>query len=302
MVTPGYDLKTQAWISRDQTINLYLSLRLHSQFYIPHPFLQDIIQCIMVIDVKVDVSAGQIIIPYPPTPQNSLFFYIDDQIQVQFDDEKGFVLQPRSVIVGPQITPVKIDINQRHKAVRVGFQPGGLHRMLGLSLHEMVDGNYDAADVFGNKMRAVQMQLQEAEGFDAIKDVVEQFLLTQLIHTKPLLAFDHAMLQLVKHGGSLPIEKLAADSCLSLRQFERVCKQRIGMPPKLFARIIRFSKAYRLHENSAAKSWTSIAHECGYFDQMHFIRDFKEFAGVTPRIIGKELEQLPVRLQASMKL
>ena len=94
----------------------------------------------MVIDVKVDASAGQVIVPYPPTPQNSLFFYINDQIQVQFDDEKGFVLQPRSVIVGPQLTPVKIDINQRHKAVRVGFQPGGLHRMLGLSLHEMVDG------------------------------------------------------------------------------------------------------------------------------------------------------------------
>jgi AraC-like DNA-binding protein len=275
---------------------------LQTQFYIPHPLLQDLIQCIMVIDVNVDASAGQVIIPYPPTPQNSLFFYIGDPIQVQFDDEKGFVLQPRSVIVGPQLTPVKIDINQRHKAVRVGFQPGGLHRMLGLSLHEMIDGNYNAADVFGNKMNAVQMQLQEADGFAAIKEVVEQFLLTQLVDTKPLLAFDHAMLQLVHYSGNLPIEKLASISCLSLRQFERVCKQRIGMPPKLFARITRFSKAYRLYENSSHKSWTSIAHECGYFDQMHFIRDFKEFAGVTPRSIEKELEQLPVRLQAAMKL
>jgi AraC-like DNA-binding protein len=186
--------------------------------------------------------------------------------------------------------------------VRVGFQPGGLHRMLGLSLHEMIDGNYNAADVFGNKMRTVQMQLQEAEDFDAIKNVVEQFLLEQLLRAKPFLPFDNAMLELVKCDGNLSIEKTASLSCLSLRQFERVCKQRIGMPPKLFARIIRFSKAYRLYENSSAKSWTSIAHECGYFDQMHFIRDFKEFAGVTPRIIEKELEQLPVRLQASMKL
>jgi len=275
---------------------------LHTQFYIPHPLLQDLIQCIMVIDVNVDASAGRVVVPYPPTPQNSLFFYISDQIQVQFDDEKGFVLQPRSVIVGPQLTPVKIDINQRHKAVRVGFHPGGLHRMLGLSLYEMVDGNYNAADVFGNTMKKVQEQLQEAVGFDAIKNVVEQFLLDRLLHTTPFLPFDHAMLQLVKHHGNLSIEKTASLSCLSLRQFERVCKQRIGMPPKLFARITRFSKAYRLYENSSHKSWTSIAHECGYFDQMHFIRDFKEFAGVTPRIIEKELDQLPVRLQASMKL
>jgi hypothetical protein len=51
-----------------------------------------------------------------------------------------FALQPRSVIVGPQLTRVTIDINRSHKAVRVGFHPGGLHRLLGISMAEMVDG------------------------------------------------------------------------------------------------------------------------------------------------------------------
>ncbi len=275
---------------------------MQTQFYIPHPLLRGFIQCIMVIDVKVAASAGPVVIPYPPTPQNSLFFYIDDPIQVQFDDTGGFVLQPRSVIVGPQLTPVKIDINQSHKAVRVGFHPGGLYRFLGFSLHEMVDGNYNAADIFGNAMQRVQQQLQEAGDFDAIKEVVEQFLLQRLQSLKPVLPFDQAMLQLMKHNGNTPIEEIASLSCLSLRQFERVCKQRIGLPPKLFARIIRFSKAYRLRENFPLISWTSIAHECGYFDQMHFIRDFKQFARVAPGIIEKELEQAPVRLQGSMRL
>jgi len=57
-----------------------------------------------------------------------------------------------------------------------------------------------------------------------------------------------------------------------------------------------------LRENFPALSWTSIAHECGYFDQMHFIRDFKQFAGMLPGIIEKELAHLPVRMQASLKL
>jgi AraC-like DNA-binding protein len=256
----------------------------------------------MVIDVKVDVSQNPVVIPYPPTPQNSIFFYINDPIQVQFDDAPEFVLQPRSVIVGPQLTPVKIDINQSHKAVRVGFHPGGLYRFLGFSLHEMIDGNYDAADVFGNDMQRLHQQLQEADVFDAIKEVVEQFLLQHLTQLKPVLPFDQAMLQLMKHNGNVTIEEIASMSCLSLRQFERVCKQRIGMPPKLFARIIRFSKAYRLRENFPLKNWTAIAHECGYYDQMHFIRDFKEFARVAPGILEKELEQLPVRLQGAMRL
>jgi AraC-like DNA-binding protein len=166
----------------------------------------------------------------------------------------------------------------------------------------MVDGNYNAADVFGNEMQRLNEQLQEALDFDSIKNVVEQFLVQYLQKIKPVLPFDQAMLQLMKYDGNLPIEKIASQSCLSLRQFERVCKQRIGIPPKLFARIIRFSKAYRMRENLPSKTWTSIAHECGYFDQMHFIRDFKEFAGVAPGIIEKELEMVPVRLQGSMRL
>ena len=116
------------------------------------------------------------------------------------------------------------------------------------------------------------------------------------------MPFDKAMLELVRSEGSISIEKIASLACLSLRQFERVSKERIGLPPKLFARIIRFSKAYRIRESSPDISWTKIAHECNYFDQMHLIRDFKQFAGVAPGVIEKELDGLPIRLQASLRL
>ncbi|MBL7709805.1 MAG: AraC family transcriptional regulator, partial [Chitinophagaceae bacterium] len=103
-------------------------------------------------------------------------------------------------------------------------------------------------------------------------------------------------------GGTMPVEKIASLACLSLRQFERVSKERIGLPPKLFARIVRFSKAYRLRENFTGMSWTQIAYECNYFDQMHLIRDFKQFTGVSPRLIEKDLEGSPIRLQATLRL
>jgi AraC-like DNA-binding protein len=74
------------------------------------------------------------------------------------------------------------------------------------------------------------------------------------------------------------------------------------MPAKLFSRVVRFSNAYRLRENHAGISWTSIAHKAGYFDQAHLIRDFKEFAAVAPGVIEKELASSPVRLQAHLRL
>src|SRR5690606_30145002 len=186
--------------------------------------------------------------------------------------------------------------------VRVGFHPGGLHRFLGFSMAELMDGHYDAADVMSADIRMVNERLQETVSFDAIHDVIEKFLLKKLPTVKKSLPFDRAMLEMLRLNGNVPIEHIASLACLSMRQFERVSKERIGLSPKLYARLVRFSKAYRLHENSPRMSWTHIAYECGYFDQMHMIRDFKQFAGVAPGIIEKELENTPVRLQASMRL
>jgi AraC-like DNA-binding protein len=271
-------------------------------FYTPHPLLQEFVNCIMVIHAEVDPSAPSVICPYPPAPQNSLFFYINDRIGVQQEGQPAFTLQPRSVLVGPQITRVLLDVGRDHKAVRVGFHPGGLHRLMGISMAEMVDGHFDATDVYGSEMEALNNRLQEAQTFDETKEGVEGFLLRKVSSLRRALPFDKAMLELMRTNGAVPMEQMASLACLSLRQFERVSRERIGMPPKLFARLIRFSRAYRLRENNPDLSWTHIAHGCGYFDQMHLIRDFKQFAGVLPSILEKELEQAPLRLQADLRL
>src|SRR6187549_1338709 len=112
------------------------------KFYTPHIMLQEFINCIMVVHVEAGPDDAPMVSPYPPSPQNSLFFYINDQIKMQRGTESSFVLQPRSVMVGPQLTTVTLDVNRSHKAVRVGFHPGGLYRMLGIPMVRMVDESY----------------------------------------------------------------------------------------------------------------------------------------------------------------
>ena len=75
---------------------------------------------------------------------------------------------------------------------------------------------------------------------------------------------------------------------LARRQFERRFKSCAGFPPALFARIVRFQRSYRMLENGQATSLTDLAVACGYFDQSHFIRDFKRFSGMNPRTYFKE--------------
>ena len=87
---------------------------------------------------------------------------------------------------------------------------------------------------------------------------------------------------IIQTKGLTNVKQMAEQSFLSTRQFERKFKTFSGFSPKLYARIIRFQAAVDLYGN-AEKSLTEIAYDCGYYDQSHFIHDFKEFSGQHPR-------------------
>jgi AraC-like DNA-binding protein len=281
-------------------LHLLFSVQLFSQVYIPHAALQEFVCTIITFDAEIPAGVDDIVTPYPPTSNQSIIFYGNYRIKMQKEGGDHFDLQPSTVVIGPQYTRVNLIVTKRLKAVRVDFQPGGLYRLLGIPMSKLFDEGFNALDIFGTEMKEINQQLLDAPDNDTAKCVVENFLLQKHKYLKTILPFDFAIRELQRSDGNISIEKIASLACLSLRQFERKCADRIGMPPKTFARIARFSKAYRLREANPNLTWTAIAHEAGYFDQMHFIRDFKEFAGVTPRIIEEVLSGTPFRMQADL--
>jgi len=203
-------------------------------------------------------------------------------------------------LIGPQYSLVNVQVHRQLRAIRIDFLPGGMFRLLNTPMHELFDGGFDALDFFGSEMKEINERLQETVDLEAGKNRVEKFLLDRLANSRELMPFDSAMRMLLKSNGAMRIEKTAAFSCLSLKQFERKCKERIGMNPKMYARILKFSKAYRLHESCPHLNWKDIAYEAGYFDQMHMIRDFKAFAGVNPSVIEQQLLATPLRMQKDL--
>lgn len=83
--------------------------------------------------------------------------------------------------------------------------------------------------------------------------------------------------------GTVPIQDLADASGLSLRHFQRRFRQLTGLNPKHYARICRIGHAVHRKELDPDQAWTALAHETGYADQSHFIRDFKALTGTLPR-------------------
>lgn len=90
--------------------------------------------------------------------------------------------------------------------------------------------------------------------------------------------------------GNITIESLCKDLHVSERQLQRSFRDVLGTSPKTYTRIIRFRNVYRHVRHAAEKkiSWASLSYDYGYADQAHFIRDFKEFSGVNPTLMGEK--------------
>jgi AraC-like DNA-binding protein len=260
------------------------------QFYEPHPALKGFVNNIMIHEVRFGAGETQPTFSIPPLPEHGLTFYVRDPVDIEYISTKKKETLPASIVIGPQLNRNNIIPGFDHLMIKVGFQPGGLYRLLGIPMSELLcrDG-FDGTDLLGNEMNEINDQLREAVSFWKMKIIVENFLLKRAGKLKPSLPIDQVLPLLIKGRGLIKIDQLASQACLSIRQFERVFQQRIGLPPKHFSRLVRFAQAWIIKQQQPGMSWIKIAHECGYFDQMHLIRDFQEFAGVNPSVIESEL-------------
>ncbi len=266
------------------------------QLYEPHPALKGFVNNIMIHGLKFEATENTPTFSIPPLPEHCLTFYVRDLVDVESISTKKKETQSFSLVTGPQVNRHYIIPGRDHLMIKVGFQPGGLYRFLGIPISELLckDG-FDGVELIGNEMKEVNDQLREADSFYKMKMIVESFLLKHVNKLKQTLPIDHVLPLLIKERGLIKIDQLASHACLSIRQFERIFQQRIGLPPKHFSRLVRFAHAWIIKEQQPNISWIKIAYECGYFDQMHLIRDFQEFAGVNPSSIEAELLKSPIK-------
>lgn len=92
--------------------------------------------------------------------------------------------------------------------------------------------------------------------------------------------------------GQLRVEALADECSISVRQLQRAFRRSLGATPKSYARTVRFAAAQRVLQLNPSTSLARLAYQCGYADQAHFVRDFKELSGRTPGEYAKHVSGL----------
>lgn len=250
----------------------------------------------MVFYCQFDPSLPAPKIPMPPFPEQKIFFYPYDPVEADYFLSDKKMKLPPSTVVGPQPERVNIKLGHHHMVIKVGFKPGGLHRLLGIPMTELLRVEaFDARELLGPAVDLLNQQLSSCTDIKVMISLIESFLLKKIKRREDHQQMDHAFDIILRSGGLTSIDLMASEACLSLRQFERKFKQQIGLSPKFYSRMVRFAKAWNLKESDPALPWIKIAYECGYADQMHLVKDFREFAGVNPSFAAEELRLMPFR-------
>jgi len=172
----------------------------------------------------------------------------------------------------------------RVQLVGVRFWPGGAWPFLRLPQDEIADRVIALDQVWGSMARELESRIREAPTKSAVVREIETALLARLSQFRGQdEAEARAIALILRSGGCMPIDILAEEMGVSFRKLDRRFNTRVGLPPKTLCRIIRFQRALKMIERDNARpGWVKIALECGYYDQSHFIREFKAFAGTEP--------------------
>ena len=251
------------------------------------PFIQFYIQ------VKRSRWDPLVILPIPARASPMIEFVFGDRFKFCDWGSQNEETVPAASLVGILTRPHVTLLHQgTFQSFIVMFQAHGLTDLFGVPASEVANHTYDADAVLGKPIRELEERLGNCETFQQRGSVANHFFAERLKHVQAVDRMAFAANQILNSSGKLPSADLARQAGVGVRQFQREFYARFGVSPKLFSRIVRFQNALDTKARSSTKSWTDVAHELGYYDQMHMVHEFREFTGESPTEILCQMELL----------
>lgn len=268
-------------------------------YRLPSPVLRSYVRQLQIVGCSFPQSMAVLPVkPYWPRAENSLAFYPNDPEKIEYGFDGNRLSKPRSTLNGQYSLVTNRHVGRDFMVFQVKFQPGALHRLTGIPSHELTNSFVDAEAVFSTEIRLVNERLSDTRHYTEMIPIVENFLLDLVNRAKrrDMRPIDKVSQFMLHNPGTVSLDWLADQACLSQRQFYRQFMEREGISPKLYARIARFENAMKLKNAQPAKDWLSVAVDLGYYDYQHLVRDFRAFTNLTPNQFAQYENQAPERV------
>jgi AraC-like DNA-binding protein len=181
----------------------------------------------------------------------------------------------------------------------INFKKGKAYPFVQVPLDELTDSVVDGDLILTKEIMNMREMILSLPTIPQKFQYAELHLLKQFANKlQPNPFVDDAVEKIIHSPDQITMKKLAEKVGYSQKHFIRIFRKNVGLAPKAFLKVIRFQKAIQELEFSKYINWASIALDCGYYDQAHFINDFKHFSGFTPqqymRIKNDQLNYVPV--------
>ncbi|MEJ2904725.1 helix-turn-helix domain-containing protein [Pedobacter panaciterrae] len=218
----------------------------------------------------------------PLRVMGSIDFFLGDSFETINCNSNQTESFARCTIRGPR-THKKyiIAISGHFVSFTIKFKPAGLYRLLGIPANLFCNQAIDGQLLFASIFKEITERLMPCSDINECIEIVEPYLLQMALkHAKiyPSKAVNQMTSLIFNNRAPVFLPKVS----LSDRQLERNFAKEIGTTPKLYSNMVRFENLLHYKINFPDKSWTEIAYEFNYYDQMHLIKSFKKFLDVTP--------------------
>ena len=187
-----------------------------------------------------------------------------------------------AVVCGPHSRYFVIDTAEQVSAIGVHFRPGGAFPFLGMPADELADQHVSLEALWGRAARELRERVLEAATPEEKLDVLEETLGARLASAARHPAVAFALSRFRANPHAMAIARVEGEIGLSPRRFIEVFRREVGLTPKLFCRVRRFQRVLARINRQEPIAWADVAVSCGYYDQAHFIHDFKAFSGISP--------------------
>lgn len=218
-----------------------------------------------------------------PTGNIEWMFHYHNPFLVQSSSHETHV-QQRGFASGISSSYADVSTQGAAGVIAISFYPHGACHFLSMPLSQIGNTSVSLNDLLGNKTREIEEKIVLANGLAERIRIIESFLLSIY---RPVISHDSRLIsdavRIIKNAkGQIPSGKLAEILSFSQKSIERKFSEKIGTSPKQFSKIVRFQHVVDELWNDKNRELTALAYNNGYFDQSHFIRDFKAFSGYTP--------------------
>ena len=252
------------------------------QSYSPSPGLRPFVERYCLLEQNEQVAHPDLM---PPGGFSGLMLNLGDDYHAR--TPTGLLSLPRCGLGGQLTRTMHLSAPARTRVLLIMFRPTGLHRAFGLPMPTVTNRIVDVPDVIDGSFRRDWCALLErlmgmSDAAEPIRLVDAQ--LWRLFGRRGLSTswVDGALHYLTHQPTDQTVAQLTGRLRVSQRQLTRRFSEEIGLPPKTFARVMRFRRLFQTVLTRPQRRWHDLIYEGGWYDQAHFIQDLRAFTGQTP--------------------